>query len=119
MKNPTISANEYYNHFTGTECYYSYLLGLLLTDGVKNIADEEQCYWFLDCIASYQIVDKVKKQEFQVWKVERIKDNKFELSATNGNKLVLISIEIPFSDFFFNEFTILKEGNVLLLPSEH
>ena len=119
MKNPNISANEYYNHFTGTESYYSYLLGLLLTDGVKTIADEEQCYWFLDCIASYQFEEKFKQEEFQVWKIKRIQDTKFKLTATDGNNNVLISQDIPFSDFFFDELTIWKETNVLLLPSEH
>jgi hypothetical protein len=119
MKNPSISANDYYNYFIGTESYYTYLMGLVLTDGVKTIADEEQCYWFLDCIASYQSVPIVKEQEFQVWKIERIEDSRFKLSVTNGNNKVLASQDIPFSDFFFQEFTIWKEGNVLLLPSEH
>lgn len=119
MKNSSISANDYYNHFIGTECYYAYLMGLVLTDGVKAIADEEQCYWFLDCIVSYQLEPTIKEKEFQVWKIERIEDTKFKLTATNGNNKILVSIEIPFSDFFFNEYTIWKEGNVLLLPSEH
>ncbi|HEX7868604.1 MAG TPA: hypothetical protein VF455_00680 [Chryseobacterium sp.] len=30
----------------GTESYYSYLKGLLLTDGVITIAREESCFWF-------------------------------------------------------------------------
>ncbi|WP_126652173.1 DUF6876 family protein [Chryseobacterium aureum] len=119
MKNPKISANEFYENFTGTENYYKYLLGLLLTDGVKSIADEEKCYWFLDAIASYQFEALFKLEEFQVWKIERVIDTSFKLSATDGNNKVLVTQEIEFSDFFFNEFTIWKEGNVLLLPSEH
>lgn len=119
MKNPTTSANDFYYHFSGTESYYSYILGLILTDGVKTIADEEKCYWFLDAIASYQLEEKFKQEEFQVWKIERVKDTQFKLSVTNGNNRVLATQEIPYSDFFFSEFTIWKEGNVLLLPSEH
>lgn len=119
MKTPTISANDYYDHFIGTECYYAYLMGLVLTDGVKAIADEEQCYWFLDAIASYQLEEKCKKQEFQVWKIERVKGSRFKLSATDGNNKVLVTQEIEYSDFFFQEFTIWKEDKVLLLPSEH
>lgn len=119
MKNPNISANEFYNDFTGTETYYKYLLGLLLTDGVKTVADEEHCYWFLDCIASYQLEKICGKEEFQVWKIERVEDSRFRLSATSGNNKVLITQDIEYSDFFFNELTIWKENNVLLLPSEH
>jgi len=119
MKNPNISANEFYNEFMGTECYYSYMFGILLTDGVKTIADQEECYWFLDCIASYQFEEKFRKEEFQVWKIERVNDTQFKLSATDGNNKVLATQDIESSDFFFNEFTIWKEDKVLLLPSEH
>lgn len=112
-------ANDFYNQFTGTEHYYSYILGIVLTDGVKSVADEEQCYWFLDCIVSYQTSQKFLDEEFQVWKINRVQDEKFNLSASDGNENQLLSVEIPFSDFFFEEFTIWKEGNVLLLPSEH
>ena len=112
MKNPNISANEFYDHFIGTENYYKYPFGILLTD-------EEKCYWFLDAIASYQFETKLKREEFQVWKIQRIKGTRFKLSATNGNNKVLVTQDIEFSDFFFNEFTIWKESNVLLLPNEH
>jgi hypothetical protein len=47
MKKPDISANEFYNHFIGTENYYRYPFGLLLTDGVKAVADEENAIGFL------------------------------------------------------------------------
>ncbi|AZA79673.1 hypothetical protein HIO71_13955 [Chryseobacterium aquaticum] len=116
MKNPNISANDFYDSFMGTESYYSYIGKLLLTDGVITIAREESCFWFLDCIASYQYSEKFQKEEFQVWKIERIEANRFNLSATDGNDNVLATQDIEFSDFFFNEFTIWKEDNVLLLP---
>lgn len=119
MKNPNISANDFYDNFMGTESYYSYIGKLLLTDGVITIARKESCFWFLDCIASYQYSEKFQKEEFQVWKIERIEENRFNLSATDGNDNVLATQDIEFSDFFFNEFTIWKEDNVLLLPSEH
>ena len=119
MKNPGISANEFYNHFKGTEQYYTYFFGFVFTDGIKTIAEEEKCFWFIDCIVSYQLSEKFRKEEFQVWKIERIKETQFLLTATDGNNKVLVTQEIPFSDFFFSDFTIWKEGNVLLLPSEH
>ncbi|WP_291882180.1 DUF6876 family protein [Chryseobacterium sp.] len=119
MKNPGISANEFYNHLSGTEQYYTYFFGFVFTDGVKIIAEEEQCFWLIDCIVSYQLSEKFRQEEFQVWKLERVKETQFRLTATDGNNKVLATQDIPFSDFFFNEFTIWKEGNVLLLPIEH
>jgi len=44
MKDPGISANEFYNLFSGTEQYYAYFFGFVFTDGVKIIAEEEQCF---------------------------------------------------------------------------
>lgn len=41
----------------------------LLTDGTQFLAEAAQCYWLMDVIASAQIVDKVKKQDFQVWHI--------------------------------------------------
>lgn len=55
------------DHFTGTECYYRYLCGLRLTDGVKYLADEGGAYWLLDIIASYQPDAKIRRERFQVW----------------------------------------------------
>ena len=119
MKNPNISANEFYNDFIGTETYYKYLLGLLLTDGVNTVAEKENCFWFLDCIASYQLEKICGKEEFLIWQIQQKKNNTYKLTATNGNNKVLITQDIEYSDFFFNELTIWKENNVLLLPSEH
>ncbi len=119
MKNPTISANDFYCDFTGTEHYYPYLLGLFLTDGVKIIAEKEECFWLLDVIASYQILEKFRNEEFQVWKLERVGGKQYRIVATDGNDNFLAEQNILFSDFFFQEFIIWKEGDVLLLPSEH
>lgn len=113
MKNPYISANDFYCDFTGTEHYYSYLLGLLLTDGIKTIAEKEECFWFLDVIASYQLSGNLKNEEFQVWKLEREEGNQFRISGTDGDDNILAEKNVPFSNFFFQEFTIWKEGGVL------
>ncbi len=51
------------NQFTGTECYYAYLVGLKLTDGVKFMADKAGAYWLLDIIASYQLNSKTRFAE--------------------------------------------------------
>ncbi|MCT2410040.1 hypothetical protein NZD88_20990 [Chryseobacterium antibioticum] len=115
MKDEQQSANEFYGHYTGTERYYP-LDGVLLTDGVFEIAGEEECFWFLQTITLNQ--KKLANEPFQTWKLKRLKDNQFEIVATDGNENVIFEEIIPFSDFFFKEFTIWVENGVLLLPSE-
>ena len=39
--------------FYGTERYYRTYPGLLVTDGVKFLADTAHCYWLLDMVWSY------------------------------------------------------------------
>lgn len=39
--------------FTGTERYYRISRKHLLTDGTKFLADQAQCYWMMDAIASH------------------------------------------------------------------
>lgn len=118
-KNPNQSANEFYNEHHSTENYYKILGNFCITDGVKNIADQEECYWLIDIILSYQFYLKFRVEEFQVWKLKRIKNEKLKLTATDGNENILVTQTIQFSDFFFDELTIWKESNILLLPSEH
>ena len=39
--------------FYGTEQHYRYL-NILITDGVKYLADQGQCHWLLGIMASFQ-----------------------------------------------------------------
>ena len=40
-------------NFYGTEHYYRHMPGLVITDGVKFLADEASAYWLLDMVWSY------------------------------------------------------------------
>jgi hypothetical protein len=91
--------------------------GLVLTDGAKALADNFQCYWFLDIIASYQA--QLNNQPFQVWTMKKFEDGSAIVKCTDGNDRVLQRQEIPFTDFKADECTLWVEGNVILLPSEH
>ena len=50
MKNQFESANKYYNHFVTSEVYYNFQNSFLITDGIFEIAGEEECFWFLKII---------------------------------------------------------------------
>ncbi len=49
MKN--FDANQL-SHFTGTERYYRISRRHLLTDGTKCLAEEAECFWMMDAVAS-------------------------------------------------------------------
>lgn len=119
QRNAENSANDYYSDFTGTEEYFQYSANIFLTDGIKAVSLKEQSFWFLDVIISYQFYQKFKEENFQVWKLERIENNSFKVTATDGNDNILGEQLIPISDFFFQEFTAWKVDNVILLPSEY
>lgn len=112
-----MNVNTQLSHFTGTENYYRYLLGLLITDGVKQAATEFECFWFLDVIASYQY--KLKHQEFQTWLLTKHPDSSATVECTDGNDNIIVKQNIPFTDFKATTFTIWLENEVMLLPSEH
>ena len=41
------------SHFTGTERYYRISRRHLLTNGTKYLAEEAECFWMMDAIASH------------------------------------------------------------------
>ena len=41
------------NQFIGTEKYYRISRRHLLTDGTKYLAEEAECFWMMDAIASH------------------------------------------------------------------
>jgi hypothetical protein len=106
---------DYYEHSTKRVTY---------TDGVKTVAETCGAYWLIDAIASHQRSERVKNEEFQVWKLEHAptlkKPRRALLTATDGNNRKIGQQEIPFTDFPLPEgITIWVEGNVILLPIEH
>lgn len=119
-RNPEESADKYYENFVGTDKVYNYIGNIIITDGVKEVAEREECFWFLDVICSYQKYKEFQNTFCQKWKLERIEDTKFQVTGYDyETESILVIQDIEFSDFFFSEFTIYKMNTVLLLPSEN
>jgi len=38
------------DQFIGTEEYHKYMAGVVLTDGVKYLAEEGKCFWLIDIV---------------------------------------------------------------------
>ncbi|MEG4805408.1 hypothetical protein QUB63_32585 [Microcoleus sp. ARI1-B5] len=121
-------------HFCGTEQYYKHFLGIRYTDGVKYLAENAQCYWLIDAIASHQpkvnIIQRLR--EFQLWFLHVGTAHEF-IKPKAGNKAVLTCWEdkptaetqpvviqqIPFTDFPLPEIKLYLQDKILLLPDEN
>lgn len=108
------------SQFTGTDHYYRHGLcrNITYTDGVKYVAETAGAYWLIDKIATNQLEPKIRREEFQAWKL-RVNDSAGVLTCDDGNGNIVHSEEITFTDFPLDEIDLWVEGTVILLPSEH
>lgn len=117
-------------HFTGSEQFYRWnhlFKTMIITDGVKFLCDNAECWWLVDLIASHQkkALRDSMLQDFQVWtlKVDLEKSTAVAICERDtGN--VFLTQKIPYSDFPLAEITLWVEradSNMwtILLPSEH
>jgi hypothetical protein len=104
--------------FTGTEHYYKHL-GIMITDGVKYLAESAGAYWFVDLISSYQFSPEVKDEKFQVYKLEVKADKSAIVEISDGNFNILITQEIEYTDFPLVEIKLYCIDKICLLPSEY
>ena len=76
-------------HFTSTDNYYRHLLSIRHTDGIQYLAQEAQCYWLIDVIASHQtkklLADQMLK-DFQLWLLV-VGDPDFSPKSSNPYKI--------------------------------
>lgn len=117
------NANLKYRYYVGSDIAHPYLLGVYLTDGVLDLANQESCFWFLDIIASVQSSSKVRNEEFQVWRLKRVQNLNFLVSCSDGGKnddeeKIVYEQDIPISDFELDILTLYFENKVISLPSE-
>ena len=106
----------------GTNDYWRHAINrnVLFTDGAKYIADEGGAYWLLDEIALAQVHDKqLRRQPFQVWKLEVRPDRSATLRVEDGNYNLLVLKDIEWTDFPAAEITLWYSANVIYLPVEH
>ena len=87
--------------FTGSEMFYRFGLrgDVLITEGVKYVADTGGAYWLLDAICVVNIYEtKVRAEEFQLWALA-VKDNStatLTCEDGNGNVVYRQTLNIPF-----------------------
>jgi len=104
----------------GTSAYHKFSpFGFfpVATDGVIAVAEAAGCYWFLDIIGSYQL-DKRLDPHFQVWKLVVNHDTNTAVASGYNDATLIITQEIPYTDFPLDEITMYVMDGVVLLPSE-
>jgi hypothetical protein len=111
--------NDQLSGYIGSVSYYKYLCGTQLTDGSKAAAELYECFWFLDIIASIQYMPEVHAEGFQVFKLERVKDDHFKVTMEDGNDNVIYTQNIAYSDFKDDILTLWVVDKIIMLPSEY
>jgi hypothetical protein len=107
--------------FTGTEKYYRISRRHLLTDGTKYLAEEAECFWMMDAIASH--VSEIGTNDWFVQIKVQVHGIKATMIYDDGNGKELARQEIPYTDFPMQAITLYacwdSEHWVIILPSEY
>lgn len=109
------------SQFTGTEKYYFNPLyrRYNYTDGVRYLAEKGNAYWLIDFILSNQHTAKIRAEEFQVWTITLKNEGGAIISVEDGNKNVISTFNLDFTDFPLQEYSLWLVGQTLILPSEY
>jgi hypothetical protein len=109
------------SQFTGSEEFYPHFLrGFRYTEGVRYLADEANCHWLVDAIASWQqkALQDGWLREFQLWELF-VKDGKGKLVCSRDTDNVAFTQTIQATDFPLDYVRLYLESGTLMLPSEH
>ncbi len=109
------------SQFTGTERYYRISRRHLLTDGTKYLAEQAECFWMMDAIASHLI--EIGTTDWFVVVKTTVNDASALMVYEDGNGHEHARQEIPYTDFPLAEITLYAcwdgEHWVIMLPSEY
>lgn len=122
MKNKTELLNGL-AHFYGTEQYHRFNLlfpNVVLTDGAKYLADNAECYWLMEMIASH--IRRVRGETFFTAKLE-VSDGSALFILTDGNGKTYSKQGIEFTDFPLEEIELFvgqsESYYVIMLRTEY
>jgi hypothetical protein len=109
------------SNFTGTERYYRISRRHLLTDGTKYLAEEAECFWMMDAVASH--LNEIGTADWFVLVRVAVQGTRATMVYEDGNGQEHARQDIPFTDFPLSEQTLYAcwdgEHWVIMLPSEY
>ena len=107
--------------FTGTAKYYRISRRHLLTDGTKYLAEQGECFWMMDAVASHR--GEIGTADWFVLVRVTVQGTRATMVYEDGNGNEHARQEIPFTDFPLAEQTLYAcwdgEHWVIMLPSEY
>ena len=110
--------------FSGSEAYHRWsplFQKTVLTDGVKWLAQNAECFWLMDIIGSVQPLPKIKSEAFLTVSYNK---EKGEIVIDDGNGNVLYEQDVVSSTFPLDEIKLFvtdgEDGyRIIMLPSEY
>jgi hypothetical protein len=109
------------SHFTGTEKYYRISRRHLLTDGTKYLAEEAECFWMMDAVASH--LSEIGTADWFVHVRVTVNGNRAMMIYEDGCGSEHARQEIPHTDFPMQAISLYACWNgeywVIMLPSEY
>lgn len=107
--------------FIGTTGYYRISRKHLLTDGTKYLAEEAECFWMMDAIASH--LSEIGTSDWFVQVKVIVKDSRATMIYEDGNGVELARQEIPCIDIPLKQICLYACWDslmwVILLKSEY
>jgi len=83
--------------FTGTQTHTRITRRHLLTDGARYLADQSECYWLMDAVASH--LDEIGTQDWFVLIRLELQGTTATLIYEDGNGHEHARQAIPYTDF--------------------
>jgi hypothetical protein len=109
------------NQFIGTEKYYRISRRHLLTDGTKYLAEEAECFWMMDAIASH--LCEIGTEDWFVLIRVQVTEGRAVMIYEDGNDREHARQEIPYTDFPMHAISLYAcwdgEHWAIMLPSEY
>lgn len=110
------------SQFTGTTQYYRVLPTFVVTDGVKYLMNEAECYWLADLYGLHLVDISFNDEPFTVLKLKRVGEGA-RIVIENGTGKTLSHQGLHFTDFPLDEITLFASWSsdywVCMLPSEY
>ena len=107
--------------FIGTNGYYRISRRHLLTDGTKYLAEEAECFWMMDAIASH--LSEIGTEDWFVLIRVQVTGDRAVMIYEDGNSQEHARQEIPYTDFPMTSITLYacwnQENWVIMMPSEY
>lgn len=107
------SANSLYNFYKYPVDLIPYKNGFNITEGIHDMASEENWFYFLDIICFHE-----KRFKTETWQFSRENDNLFILAGYSETEVQFTKIPNLEFDFFFDDLTIVKKEKLICLPVE-